>query len=133
MTIAAIPAGQTHRSPARTIPGTPIFDGDAAQRGYPLNAMCFSFNSEQNRMAFRADEERYMDRFGLSEDQRRAVRTRDVPGLITAGGNVYYLAKLAGIFGLNVQDLGALQTGMSVEEFRAVLLSHAVTDRRVAA
>ena len=32
--------------------------------------------------------------------------------MIEAGGNVYYLAKLAGIFGLNVQDIGAQQTGM---------------------
>jgi protocatechuate 4,5-dioxygenase alpha chain len=31
------------------------------------------------------------------------------------------LAKLAGIFGLNVQDIGAQQTGMSVEAFKAKL------------
>jgi protocatechuate 4,5-dioxygenase alpha chain len=37
------------------------------------------------------------------------------------GGNVYYLAKLAGIFGLGVQDIGAQQTGVSVAEFRAKL------------
>ena len=43
--------------------------------------------------------------------------------MISAGGNVYYLAKLAGIFGLNVQDLGALQTGMSVDAFKAMLLA----------
>ena len=40
----------------RVIPGTPIFDGDAAVRGYPLNAMCFSFNDAANRAAFLADE-----------------------------------------------------------------------------
>ena len=28
-----------------------------------------------------------------------------------AGGNIYYLAKFAGIFGLSVQDVGAQQTG----------------------
>ena len=39
--------------------------------------------------------------------------------MLAAGGNVYYLAKLAGIFGLNVQDIGAQQTGMSVEDFKA--------------
>ena len=43
--------------------------------------------------------------------------------MIEAGGNVYYLAKLAGIFGLNVQDIGAQQTGMSVEEFKSKLQS----------
>ena len=43
--------------------------------------------------------------------------------LIAAGGNVYYLAKFAGIFGLDVQDIGAQQTGMSKDEFKARLLA----------
>ncbi|SRR5690606_17754428 len=117
----------------RSIPGTPVFDGAAAQLGYPLNAMCYSFNEAANREAFRADEEAYMERFGLTEAQREAVRRRDVLGMIAAGGNVYYLAKLAGIFGLDVQDLGSLQTGLPVEDFKAALLAHGVTERRIAA
>jgi protocatechuate 4,5-dioxygenase alpha chain len=117
----------------REIPGTPVFDGTAAQAGYALNAMCYSFNSAANREAFRSDEDAYMKRFGLDEAQRDAVRRRDVLGMIAAGGNVYYLAKLAGIFGLNVQDLGSLQTGLPLEDFKASLLSHGVTERRVAA
>lgn len=116
----------------RTIPGTIVFDGDAAQNGYALNAMCYSFNNEENRKAFVADEEAYMARFGLSDEQLKAVRNRDVLGMLAAGGNVYYLAKLAGILGLNVQQLGALQTGMELEEFKANLLSHAVTETRIA-
>ena len=116
----------------RTIPGTPVFDGDSAQGGYPLNAMCYSFNDAANRAAFVADEARYMDRFALTDPQREAVHQRDVLGMIAAGGNVYYLAKLAGILGLNVQDLGALQTGVPIEEFKAGLLAHGVTERSVA-
>ena len=117
----------------RAIAGTPVFDGDAAIGGYPLNAMCFSFNQADNRAAFLADEEGYMGRFALTDQQREAVRQRDVPGLIAAGGNVYYLAKLAGIFGLNVQDLGALQTGVPVDAFKAALLAHGVSERSIAA
>jgi protocatechuate 4,5-dioxygenase alpha chain len=117
----------------RVIPGTPVFDGESAQSGYALNAMCFSFNEKANREAFMADDEAYMARFALTEAQKKAVRERDVPAMISAGGNVYYLAKLAGIFGLNVQDLGALQTGMRLEEFKAALLAHSITERRVAA
>jgi protocatechuate 4,5-dioxygenase alpha chain len=52
--------------------------------------------------------------------------------MIDAGGNVYYLAKLAGILGLNVQDLGALQTGTTVEAFKAGLLAHGTTETSVA-
>ncbi len=103
------------------IPGTTLFDGDQAQKGYALNRMCFSFNSAENRAAFRNDENAYCARFGLSDEQRAAVSSRNVLRLIEAGGNVYYLAKFAGIFGLNVQDIGAQQTGTSVEEFKAKL------------
>jgi protocatechuate 4,5-dioxygenase alpha chain len=105
----------------KPIPGTILFDASQAQKGYALNKMCYSFNSAENREAFKADEEAYMKRYGLNEEQARAIRQRDVLGLIAAGGNVYYLAKFAGILGLDVQDLGALQTGMSKEQFKAKL------------
>jgi protocatechuate 4,5-dioxygenase alpha chain len=103
------------------IPGTPIFDGVQAQKGFALNRMCFSFNNAENRAAFLKDEDAYCAKYGLTPQQREAVRQRSVLKLIEAGGNVYYLAKLAGIFGLNVQDIGAQQTGMSVEDFKAKL------------
>jgi protocatechuate 4,5-dioxygenase, alpha chain len=106
----------------RPIPGTTIFDGTQARKGYALNRMCFSFNDAANREAFRADEEGYMRGYGLNEEQARAIRERNVLNLIAAGGNVYYLAKFAGILGLDVQDLGAAQTGLSKEEFKARLV-----------
>jgi protocatechuate 4,5-dioxygenase alpha chain len=105
----------------KQIPGTPIFDGAAAQKGYALNKMCFSFNSAEQRAEFLLDEDAYCRKFGLTAEQRKAVKDRNVLQMIEAGGNVYYLAKLAGIFGLNVQDLGAQQTGMTVEDFKAKL------------
>jgi len=107
----------------RNILGTAIFDGEAAQKGYALNKMCFSFNSAENRAAFLKDEDGYCRRFGLDDAQMAAVRRRNVLDLIAAGGNIYYLAKLAGILGLSVQDIGAQQTGMSVEAFKAKLLA----------
>lgn len=107
---------------APSIPGTVLFDGERAIKGYALNRMCFSFNEERNREEFRRDEDAYCAKFGLTPAQREAVRTRDVLAMLEAGGNVYYLAKLAGIFGLNVQDLGAQQTGTTVEEFKARLV-----------
>ena len=103
------------------IPGTPIFDGNAAMKGYALNKMCYSFNNADGREAFKADEEAYMTKFRLNEAQKQAIRHRNVLELIAAGGNIYYLAKFAGIFGLSVQDVGAQQTGMTVDEFRAYL------------
>jgi protocatechuate 4,5-dioxygenase alpha chain len=106
-----------------TIPGTTIFDSEQARKGYALNKMCYSFNSAENRAAFLANEAQYCDRFNLTAQQRAAVQRRNVLEMIEAGGNIYYLAKLAGIFGLNVQDIGAQQTGMSVDAFKARLLT----------
>ena len=105
-----------------SIPGTVIFGGELALKGYALNKMCFSFNDSANREAFRRDEESYCLKFGLTDDQRHAIRSRNVLQLLEAGGNIYYLAKWAGIFGLNVQEIGAQQRGMSVEEFTEMLL-----------
>lgn len=107
---------------AFAVPGTYLFDGAAAMKGYALNKMCYSFNDAANRAAFAADEGAYCRRFGLNEAQQQAITRRDVLGLIAAGGNVYYLAKFAGILGLDVQDLGALQTGMSKAAFKQMLV-----------
>lgn len=112
-------------SQTQDIPGTTLFTGDEAQKGLALNRMCFSFNEAKNREEFLKDEDAYCDKFGLNAEQRAAIKARNVLALIAAGGNVYYLAKFAGIFGLNVQDIGAQQTGMSVEAFKAKLLESA--------
>jgi protocatechuate 4,5-dioxygenase, alpha chain len=113
----------TEQTMQQDIPGTTIFDGAQAQKGLALNRMCYSFNSAENRAAFLKDEDAYCRKYGLNPEQRAAVRTRNVLKMIEAGGNVYYLAKLAGIFGLNVQDIGAQQTGVTVDAFKSKLLS----------
>ncbi|HMM85177.1 protocatechuate 4,5-dioxygenase subunit alpha [Azohydromonas sp.] len=105
------------------IPGTTLFDGRMARKGYALNKMCFSFNDAAHRAAFVADEDAYCARFALNAEQREAIRQRNVLALLAAGGNAYYLAKFAGIFGLDMQDIGAQQTGMSKEAFKARLVA----------
>ncbi len=85
--------------------------------------MCYSFNEAECREKFLVDEDAYCDKFGLTSEQREAIKARNVLQLIEAGGNIYYLAKFAGIFGLDVQDVGAQQTGMSVDDFKAMLVA----------
>jgi protocatechuate 4,5-dioxygenase, alpha chain len=105
------------------IPGTIVYDGGLARKGYALNRMCFSFNAAENRDEFKRDEDAYCRKYGLNDEQRKAIASRNVLQLIAAGGNVYYLAKFAGIFGLDVQDIGAQQTGMTKDEFKAMLVA----------
>ena len=83
------------------MPNLELFDGAAARRGYQLNKMCFSLNQEANRQAFLADEDAFCGRYDLTPEQRAAVRSRNVLQMLEAGGNVYYLAKLAGKYAEN--------------------------------
>ena len=105
------------------VPGTTIFDGEQARKGYALNKMCYSFNDAANRAAFVADEDGYCAKYGLNARQREAIKHRNVLELIEAGGNAYYLAKFAGIFKLDMQDIGAQQTGLTKDQFKAKLLA----------
>ena len=107
----------------RVIPGTTMFDGDQARKGYALNKMCFSFNSAGSRAEYLEDKEAYCDKYGLNEQQKKAVLSLQVLDMLAAGGNAYYLAKLGGIFGLDMQDIGAQQTGMTKEAFKAKLVA----------
>ena len=88
---------------------------------------CMSLNDAGNRDAFRADEAAYLDRFPMTGDQRRAVLARDWLAMLRLGGNIYYTFKLATFDGLTMQHVGAAMsgTGMTVEEFRQMLLDGA--------
>lgn len=107
------------------IPGTILFDGRQAMKGYALNKMCYSLNSAANREQYRRDEDGYLDKFDLTDEQRQAVKHRNVLELLHAGGNIYYLAKWAGIFRLNVQQIGAQQRGMTEQAFKDMLVRSA--------
>ncbi len=105
------------------IPGTFVFDGRRSLMGWPLNKMCMSFNDEAKRDEFKADVDGYCRRFGLSEEQIQAVKDMNALRMMELGGNIYYMAKLIGIYGLNVQDVGAQMRGVTVDEFKAMLLA----------
>lgn len=105
------------------IPGTIVFDGRRARRGYPLNKFLMSLNRPENREAFRADQRAYLDRFPLDDDQRAAVLERRWLRLLEVGGNVYYTYKLAACDGMTFQDLAGEHTGMSPEDFAEMMLS----------
>jgi protocatechuate 4,5-dioxygenase alpha chain len=116
---------ETSREPREyeDIPGTYVFDGRRSRQGYHLNMFCMSLNDAANREAFKADEEAYLDRFGLTADQRRAVLDRDWNQLLELGGNIYYTFKLAACDGMNFQQLAAKQTGMSTDDYGAMMLA----------
>src|SRR5262245_35201236 len=82
------------------IPGTFVFDGRRSREGYWLNMFCMSLRDEDNRTAFRADEELYLDKYALTPEQRQAVLDRQWLRMLELGGNIYYTFKLAACDGM---------------------------------
>jgi protocatechuate 4,5-dioxygenase alpha chain len=106
---------------ARSIEGTYLFDGARARMNPALNRMCMSLVRASNRAAFVADEMAYGRSYGLSEESLRLVASRDWIGMIRAGGNIYYIFKLAAIDHVSMQQVGAQQNSMTLEQFRVKL------------
>ncbi len=103
------------------IPGTYVFDGRRSHKGYALNRLAFSFNNEENRLAFSEDPDAYCRGYGLTDKQREAVLATDFLTLLHEGGNIYYLAKMSIHLGLSMQDAGASFQGIETETFKANL------------
>lgn len=101
------------------IPDSHIFDGPRSRSGYRINKLCISLTKAANREAFKADEEGYMAKFGLNDEERRAVRDRDWLRLTELGGNVYFLMKIGACVGHGLYRLGAQQRGETLDEFLA--------------
>lgn len=104
------------------IPGTFVFDADRSREGYHLNQFCISLRLGKNRDAFNADESTYLDRYPMTAAQKQAVLDRDWNGLLKLGGNIYYTSKLAANDGITFQDLAAMMTGVSRDEYRDMML-----------
>jgi protocatechuate 4,5-dioxygenase alpha chain len=105
------------------IPGTFVFDGRRSRAGYALNMFCMSLSDARNRELFRADEAAYLDRYPLTPEQREAVLERQWLRLLELGGNIYYTFKLAAFDGLTFQQLASKQTGVSEDEYVAMMVS----------
>jgi protocatechuate 4,5-dioxygenase alpha subunit len=103
----------------KPIPETTIFDLRLSRRGRRLNRLCAALCSAAEREAFKRDEEAFMDRFGLSENEKQLLRRRDFAGLIEAGTNIYYLLKIGSVTGNSLYRMGAQMRGESYEQFLA--------------
>ena len=104
------------------IPGTYVFDAEHSRKGYHLNMFCMSLNNADNRDAFRANPDEYIDRFPMTIEQRHAVFSRDWVGMLRVGGNIYYTFKLAVFDGLSMQAVGAEMSGVTEAEFKQMMI-----------
>ena len=109
--------------PYLDVPGTTIFDAAQSRKGYWLNQFCMSLMKADNRERFKADERAYLDEWDMTEDQKQAVLDRDMNRMISLGGNIYFLAKIGATDGLSFQQMAGSMTGMSEDEYRAMMVS----------
>lgn len=89
-----------------------------------MNMFCMSLNKQENRDEFEKDEQAYVNKYALTEEQKQAVLNREWLQMLKLGGNIYYTFKLTIFDGLTMQHAGAAMSGteMTVEEFRQMML-----------
>jgi protocatechuate 4,5-dioxygenase alpha chain len=104
------------------IPGTILFDADRSRQGYHLNMFCMSLMKEENRQAFRADQRAYLAKFPMTSEQAQSILDRDWNRMLELGGNIYYTAKLAACDGLSFQQIAAIMTGSTQDDYARMML-----------
>jgi protocatechuate 4,5-dioxygenase, alpha chain len=109
--------------PYADVPGTTVFDAEQARKGYHLNMFCFSLMKPANREKFKADEAAYLAEWPMTDEQRKAVLSRDYNRLIALGGNIYFLAKIFSTDGKSFVHAAALMTGVTQEEYARMMLN----------
>jgi protocatechuate 4,5-dioxygenase alpha chain len=105
------------------IPGTRVYTAARARRGYALNQFAMSLMNEDNRQRWKEDEKSYLADWGLTDEQVSAVLARDYNKMLDLGGNIYFMAKIFSTDGLSFVQAVSTMTGMSVEDYQAMMLA----------
>lgn len=103
------------------IPGTRVYTAARARQGYHLNQFAMSLMKAENRRRWLADERAYLNEWPMTQDQKDAVLARDYNRLLDLGGNIYFLSKVFSTDGLSFLQAVSTMTGMSVEEYKAMM------------
>jgi len=104
------------------IPGTFVFDAERSREGYGINMFCMSLMKDANRQAFKANEAEYLKKFKLTPEQTEAVLKRDYNRMLELGGNIYFTAKLGATDGLSFQQVAAIMTGSTQQDYADMML-----------
>ena len=99
------------------IPDTPLFDRKRSLAGYRINKMAMALTQPANREAFKADEGAYLDRFGLTPEEKGAVMSRNWREMVRLGGNLFFILKISAIDPAVMTEIGANQAGLPHDQF----------------
>lgn len=118
-----LPKKKSIKEQLEDIPGTYVFNRDRARLGLHLNLFFSSLLKAENREEFQRDEDKYLDKFPLTAEQRRCVRERDWTGMLKLGANIYHMSKLGGTDRKTFQYLAGCMAGMAQEDYRNMMLA----------
>jgi protocatechuate 4,5-dioxygenase, alpha chain len=99
-----------------------VFDAERSRQGYHINMFCMSLMKAENRKAFKENEGKYLDQFALTPEQRKAILERNWNKMLELGGNIYFTAKLGATDGLSFQQVAAIMTGSTQDEYAQMML-----------
>ena len=105
------------QNPDNPITDTYVFDLEMSEKGRRINRLAEWLNSAENRAEFKADMDKHMDRFELSDTEKKLILENDWLNLVKVGGNIYNVVRIAALFDVGLYPLGAQQLGISYEEF----------------
>ena len=105
------------------IPGTRVYTAKRARKGYWMNQFAMSLRKAENRERWKVDERAYLDEWPMTEEQRQAILDRDYNRMLDLGANIYFLAKVFSTDGLSFVQAVSTMTGMSVDEYQAMMLA----------
>jgi len=100
-----------------TIPETPLLDRKRNIAGYRINKMAMALRDRRNREAFKANEEAFLDSYGLTAEEKAAVKSRDWREMVRLGGNLFFILKISAVDPVPITQIGAAQAGMDHTEF----------------
>src|SRR5437868_13456171 len=84
---------------------------------------CMTLMKAENRKAFKENEEKYLDQYPLTPEQREAILKRQWNRILELGGNIYFTAKLGATDGLSFQQVAAIMTNSTQQDYAAMMLA----------
>ena len=105
------------------IPGTRVYTAQRARKGYWMNQFAMSLMKPENRERWKADEKAYLQDWPMTDEQRQSILDRDYDRMLDLGANIYFLAKLFSTDGLSFLQAVSTMTGMTVDEYRALMIA----------
>jgi len=107
------------------VPGTYVLDSRSYRKGYHLNMLLMSLNKAEARAEFAADEDAYIAKYKVTDEQKAAIKERRYLDMLKLGANVYYTFKLVSHDRMPPQVMyGKMsEPELSFEEFQEMMLS----------